>query len=255
MTEQTLLTIKDLFYRVKQFYYGTSEKTLSAAALTSGDAAEYIAALKDAARAVEEEGGSLPTDARAMLLAAVGYTKDAFLDKDFRKAGALAELGIQLCGVYSFPFLSRKRFFKLHLTPLREEYGEELFAEWEDAFLSAPDTRICLRPRFRRPKNDVHYYEEDSDGEMQRAHPALYTLFAILGGVLFVGAIALYLVLTTLLGLSGAWIFLGVFGAAACGMAFFSLLMSFIHQYFGHIPTAILLLFGVASVIVSVILL
>ena len=256
MTEQNIYILKDIFYRVKQFYFGTSDKTLSAASVSSGEATEYIAALRDAEQSLfgESEAG-MPKDADAMLLRAVLLIKEAFLDKSFRLAGDLAEAAVHLCGVYTFPFLSRERFMDKHLIPLREKHEVCFFEEEEAAFLAERDLRVRLRPVFHRPKHDAYYYEEDSDGEMSAAHPVLYSAFAVLGILLFVGALVGYGLLTHALSLFGAWVILGYIGAAALGVSLFSLLMAWIRQYMGHALTLTLLTGGGLCILISLLLL
>ncbi len=256
MTEQNVYALKDIFYRVKQFYFGTSDKTLSAASVSSGEATEYIAALKEAEKTLfEEREAAMPKDADAMLLRAVLLIKEAFLEKNFRLAGDLAEAAVHLCGVYTFPYLSRERFLEKHLIPLREKHEIPFFKEEEPLFLAERDAKIRLHPVFHRPHRDAYYYEEDSDSEMSAAHPFLYALFALCGVLLFVGAIVGYAVLTHALLLSGAWVILGFFGAAAVGVALFSLLMAWIRQYMGHTLTLTLLIGGVLCMLISLLLL
>ncbi len=256
MTESNLYILKDIFYRVKQFYFGTSDKTLSAASMTSGEASEYVAALKDAeAHLFSESDGSCPADADAMLLCATILIKDALKDKNFRMAGDIADTAVQLCGVYTFPFLSRKRFWEKHLLPLREKHEEAFFAEEESLFLAGADSKIRLRPVFHRPHHNSYYYEEDSDSEMAKAHPVLYLLFAALGILLFVGSIVGYGIWLSALSLSGAWCILGYFGAILFGISLFSLLMAWIRQYMGHILTFSALFIGLCAMLTSILLL
>ncbi len=256
MTEQNIYILKDLFYRVKQFYFGTSDKTLSAANMSSGEASEYIAALKEAEKDLfTENDGSCPDDADTMLLCALRLIKEALTEKNFRLAGDIADAAVHLSGVYTFPYLSRKRFFDKHLTPLREKHEQAFFSEEEALFLSGENTKIRLRPVFRRPHHADYYYEEDSDSEMAKAHPILYTLFAVMGILLFVGSIAAYGILTVALSLSGAWCILGYFGAILLGISLFSLLMAWIRQYMGHILTVSAFLIGLISITTSILLL
>ena len=48
MTEATALELKDLFFRIKQFYYGVGDRNESVTETTAGEASEYIAALRAA---------------------------------------------------------------------------------------------------------------------------------------------------------------------------------------------------------------
>lgn len=257
MTAQNVYVLKDIFYRVKQFYFGTSDKTLSAANMTSGEATEYIDALKNAEKTLfSETDGSCASDADAMLLRAVLLVKSALSEKNFRMAGDIADAAVHLSGVYTFPYLSRKRFWEKHLLPLREKHEEAFFAEEEALFLTQKDAKIKLTPVFHREKHGAYYYEEDSDGEMSAAHPVLYLLFAALGILLFAGSIIAYGVVTSaVLGLSGAWCILGYLGAALFGVSLFSLLMSFIRQYMGHALTVSAFAFGIAFMLISILLL
>lgn len=239
--ENTLFVLKDIFYRYRQFYYGSSDKTDSVARADAGEATEYIAELRRVCAALPNHAEGLPDDALPMLLRLCELMREALVAKHYRFAGALGDVGIRLCGVYGFPYLSRERFFEQMLIPLRAEFGEELFSEEEALFLSAPPVRTVLRPVFRRGRTEGHYYTADHDEEFRAAHPVLYGLFLGTGALLFLGCIALYLLLTNLwLPVLSGWTLLGVLGAAACGAALVSLVMSFIRQYMGHITTACL---------------
>ena len=96
MTEKQALALKDIFFRIKQFYYGVSDKPLSAANLTAGDSAEYIAALKtaEATLFLPSEGKETDKDAEGMLRTLCVETRTALSDKNIRLAGDLAVLGI-----------------------------------------------------------------------------------------------------------------------------------------------------------------
>ena len=252
MTEKHLFELKDLFFRVRQFYFGAGRDTLASAGVDKGETAEYVAALKKEEAAIGKEGEkTLAPDADEMLLYTVTLIKDALLSKDYRLAGDLAELGARLCGVYTFPAISRKRFFEKQIVPLREKHGDELFSELEERFLKEKNTSLVLKPSFSTRMRGARYYEEDSDAEMLEAHPVLYALFAVFGMLLFVGAIVLY---ALVLDGNGALDILGYLGAAAVGTGLFSLSAAFMHQYMGHKLTLSLFAVGAIFVALSVIL-
>ncbi len=238
--------LKDLFYRIKQFYYGSSERTETALAVSAGEVTEYVAALKNAAErcAVAED---LPADAPLLLSRTCMLLSEAFHDKNYRLAGDLADMGIRLLGVYFFPAMSRQQFVKKVLLPLREKHSDDILAEEEAAFLAAPNSRLLLRPCFSVPQTQGHYAEDDTDSGFFSAHPVLYVLFALLGALLFFGAIVGYAWFTgAVLSVTGAWILLGYLGSILFGIALFSLLMAWVRQYMGHTATLLLLGIGIA---------
>ena len=139
MTEKQAVTLKDIFFRIKQFYYGVSEKPLSAANMTAGEATEYIAALKEAedtlflsdgdqklsdgGRKLSDGDRQLSDDAEGMLRTLCEAVRSALAEKNIRLAGDLAALGVRLLGVYTFPYMSRRDFVRKCLVPLREKHG------------------------------------------------------------------------------------------------------------------------------------
>lgn len=253
MTEKSLYELKDLFFRVRQFYYGAGRDTLVSAGVDKGETAEYIAALAAAEKTLfgENEKNTLAPDADGMLLYTARTLASALKEKDYRLAGDLAEVGSRLCGVYVFPAISRKRFWKKQVLPLREKHSDALYAEQEEGFLKEKNTRLAFKPSFSSRMRGARYYDEDNDAEMLEAHPVLYALFAVFGMALFVGAILLY---ALFLGGNGAWDILGYLGAALFGVGLFSFSMAFIHQYMGHKLTLSLLFLGALFAALSVIL-
>ena len=189
MTEKQALALKDIFFRIKQFYYGVSDKPLSAANLTAGDSTEYIAALKTAEETLFEksEGKPLDEDADEMLRTLCVETRVALTDKNVRLAGDLSALGIRLIGVYTFPFMKRADFVRKCLIPLREKHEISLFEAEEAAFLSRTSLPFRLSPSFA--PREGRYYEDDADEALKTAHPILYALFVALGVLLFAGSI------------------------------------------------------------------
>ena len=253
MTEKRIYELKDLFFRIRQFYFGAGRDPLASIGVDKGETAEYVSALRRAEDGFgeKEEGKPLASDADAMLLYTVSHIKDALLSKNYRLAGDLAELGARLCGVYVFPAITRKRFLQKYLLPLREKHGDELFAELLPSFLKEKNTRLALVPSFSTRMRGARYYEEDSDAEMLEAHPVLYALFAVFGMLLFIGAIVAY---ALLLDGNGPLDILGFLGAAVFGVGLFSFPMAFIHQYMGHRMTFSLLGVGALFALLSVLL-
>lgn len=260
MREATVQNVKDLFFRVKQFYYGSAERTEVSLAVSAGEVTEYVTALKQAADACEAES-ALPQakheeDAPHMLARVCLLIVDALTERDYRLAGDLSEMGIRLVGVYGFPYLGRARFVKKVLAPLREKYALSLWEEEEKAFLSLPDAAFVLRPSFRAPREEGYYVNEDADDSLKAAHPILYFLFVLFGAVLFFGSMIGYAAVTALaLSLSGGFVLLGLLGSALLGVGLFSLLMAFAGQYFGHKPTFALLIGGALLMAISWVLL
>lgn len=260
MTEKTVQSVKDLFFRVKQFYYGSAERTEVSLAVSAGEVTEYVSALRQAAALCEaEEGASCEKyeeDAPRMLARMCLFTVEALEDRNYRLAGDLAEAGIRLVGVYRFPYLGRKRFVDKVLQPLRVKHELALLEEEEGAFLSLPDASFLFRPSFRTCREEGYYINEDTDDSLRVAHPLLYFVFVFLGALLFFGTIVGYVAFTALaLSLSGGLILLGLLGSALFGIGLFSLLMTFVRQYFGHKATLALLISGALLMALSWILL
>ena len=231
MTVAQAMELKDIFFRIKQFYYGVSDKPLSAASMTVGEATEYIAVLTDAERTLfaSVAGETLDADADEMLSVLCREIRSALVEKNVRLAGDLSALGVRLLGVYTFPYMSRRDFVKKCLIPLREKHEISLFADEEAAFLAAASHALRLSPAFSH--GEGHYYEDDADEALKVAHPVIYHLFVWLGILLFAGSIVGFGVLAgAALSLSSPWLILGYLGAAAFGIGVYGLLMAFVHQ-------------------------
>lgn len=245
--EKTLLALKELFSRIKQFYFGTGDKPLSAAQTDAGEATEYIAAIKEAEAALSSFTGE-----KGMLAETLRIVREALLDKNYRMAGDFSDAGVHLCGVYRFPCLGREKFFKRYVLPLRDKHCGDFYAAEEKDFLAGKNLFLRLSPSFVREKDTARYYTVDYDEEFHAAHPIYYALFVLLGLCLFVGAIVAFAVIShTVLPVSGAVIILGYFGAAGIGTALVSLTMSFIRQYMGHPLTVGAALFGTVALLVT----
>ena len=254
MTEKQAAELKDLFFRIKQFYFGMSDRTESAARMVAGESMEYIAALKTAEATLfgSGEGKALPADADETLLSVCTEIRLALGGKNIRLAGDLALLGIRLLGVYTFPYMGRARFVKKHLLPFREKHGVGYFTAWEAEFLAGKNAFFRLRPVFSH--SEGYYYEDDADEALSVAHPLLYRAFLLLGMLLFIGSVVGYGFLAGALSLSSGWLVLGYLGAAALGAGLFSLLLAWVRQYLGHLPTALLLGGGALIALLSLVL-
>ena len=255
MTEAQALALKDIFYRVKQFYYGVSEKPLSAANMTAGDSAEYIAAMKEAEATLflPDKGRQLPADAAPMLSHTCTLVREALVEKNVRLAGDLSALGLHLIGVYTFPSMGRARFWQHCMLPFREKHGADFYAAYEAEFLSGAPTALRLRPSFARAEG--RYYEDDADEGLKLAHPVLYWTFVVLGILCFFGSIVGFGFLAGAgLALSSPYLILGYLGAAAFGVGLYSLAMTFVRQYMGHLLTLLLGLGGLSAMIAAILL-
>ena len=257
MTEAKILSLKDLFFRIKQFYYGVSDKTESAADKTAGETADYVAALKEAEAGFAlpdgEEGRALPTDAEKMLRHLCALARTALVEKNVRLAGDLAALGIRLIGVYTFPSMGRRRFWEKCMLPFRDRHGEEYFAELEEEFLGGAPTALRLSPSFER--REGRYYEDDADEALKLAHPVLYYVFSALGALLFLGfVIGFGLVTRLVIGVSSPWLVMGYLGAAALSIGVYSLAMTLVRQYMGHFLTVLLSAGGALLIALSLFL-
>ena len=249
MEEKQLLAAKDVFCRIKQFYYGRREGLRVTAAEDVGKTADYLEALKALDLALADAKG----EAASLVLSCAEKIKEALKDKNFRLAGDLAHLGVRLCGVFDFPFFSRRRFYETVVLPLEDKHGILFFEDEGRAFLSGADIAPLLRPSFAKREESLRYADADADGDFALAHPWLYRLFTVLGLLALALPILLYAVFTR--ELIGAAKILGFLGAAAIGTALDSLLLSFVRQYMGHIATGALSLLGALLVGLSLLLL
>ena len=204
MEEKKILAVKDVFCRVKQFYYGVSDKRAALYVADTGRTAEYTKALRDLRgifTPAEQQG-----EAAGYLLACAEQIEEAFAERNFRLAGDLAEAGIRLCSVFDFPYFSRKRFYETVVSPLEERHGVSFFADGGKAFLAGKDKRIALRPVFTQRERHLHYSEENTDADFELAHPWLYRLFLVLGLLVFVLFLPLAAIVSSLLmGLHRSW--------------------------------------------------
>ena len=242
--------LRDLFYRIKQFYYGSAERTETSLAVSAGEVTEYVDALKRMEGECAAHTEELPADAPLLLSRTCALLREAFLDKNYRLAGDLADMGIRLLGVYFFPAMRRRQFVKKVLVPLRDKHMVDILAEEEAAFLALPDSRLLLRPCFSAVRTGGHYSDEDADSSFFGAHPLLYTLFALFGALLFFGAIVGYAWFTAaVMAVANAWVLLGYLGAILFGIGLFSVLMAWVRQYMGH--TATLLLLGIGAALMA----
>lgn len=257
MTEEKAFALKDLFFRIKQFYYGVSDKPSSAMDMTAGETTEYVAALREAEGTLfapdTDDHRALPADAPKMLLHLCALARAALIEKNVRLAGDLAALGIRLIGVYTFPNMGRRRFWDKCMLPFREKHGDEFFVELEAEFLAGRPTALRLSPSFAR--REGRYYEDDADEALKLSHPVLYTAFTLLGVLLFLGCVVGFgLVCRFLLGISSPWLVLGYLGAAAFGVGLYSLAMTFVRQYMGHFLTLLLTVGGLLCLTLSLVM-
>ncbi len=249
MEKRRLLAAKDVFCRIKQFYYGSREGLRVTAAEDVGKTADYLAALGTLEEAFRDAEG----ESARLVLSCADKIREALKDKNFRLAGDLAHLGVRLCGVFDFPFFSRRRFYETVVLPLEDKHGIAFFEDEGREFLAGKDVKPLLHPTFAKKEPSLRYADADADGDFALAHPWLYRLFTVLGLLLLALPILLYAVLTR--ELSGAAKILGFFGAAALGVSLDSLLLAFVRQYMGHIATALLAALGAALVGISLLLL
>lgn len=251
MTKERLYELKELFYRICQFYHGAGRDTIVGAGVDKGETTEYVLALAEAEKTCFGGEKELAADADEVLLYALLRIKMALKERDYRLAGDLSFTATRLCGVYDFPYLARRRFWTKEVLPLRDKHGDELFSEIERVFFAEGNTPFRLSPSFSTRLYGARYYDEDSDAQMKEAHPVLYTVFAVIGMLLFLGTILSYGVL---LGKGRALDILGYVGASLVGTGLFSVTMAFIRQYMGHKLTAVLFAVGAVFVLLASVL-
>ena len=105
-----------------------------------------------------------------------------------------------------------------------------------------------VKPHFTKkaPKNKWEYFLPESDEEFKRLHPVGYKFLVAAGlTVLFVPMLLYMAVVIFIDPAPNEWpVVLGLAGAFIVGTGFFNIVAAIIHQYLGHLFTAVCLLGG-----------
>ena len=146
-------------------------------------------------------------------------------------------------------YLGKRNLYSLRreMHAFRRKYGRDYFP-----FLRR------LSPRFTRkaPENSLEFFSREADADFKWLFPGVYRLLCLLGIAAIVLPMVGYLVCAVLLELPSEWpLLLGMAGAFVFGVGLFNLVAAWMHQYLGHLLTAVCLLGGGALTAWSFVLL
>ena len=138
--------------------------------------------------------------------------------------------------------------FRAEVKAFQKKYGKHYFP-----FINK------VRPHFTKkaPKNKWEYFSRASDENFKILHPVGYKLLCVIGIVALMLPQIMYLIYVIAINPApNEWtIMLGYIGAFAVGIGLFNIVAAWIHQYFGHLLTAVCLLGGTALIWLSMYLL
>lgn len=129
--------------------------------------------------------------------------------------------------------------FRKELKAFQKKYGKHYFA-----FINE------VKPHFTKkaPENKWEYFFADSDEDFKRLHPVGYNWLVCIGITALMLPQIIYLIYVN--GINPApneWtLILGYVGAFIIGIGLFNIVAAWIHQYLGHLLTAVCLLGGAA---------
>ena len=147
--------------------------------------------------------------------------------------------------------------FRKELKTFQKKYGKQYFAFIDE-----------VKPRFTKkaPKNKWEYFSLASDEDFKKLHPVGYKYLVSIGITVLllpfiVYSIYIFLIHTPIpmdasISASNFLAFiLGLIGSFAIGIGLFNIIAAWIHQYLGHLLTAVCLLGGTALTLFSLYLL
>ncbi len=147
--------------------------------------------------------------------------------------------------------------FRKELEAFRKKYGKHYFA-----FINE------VKPHFTKkaPKNKWKYFSADSDEDFKRLHPIGYKWLCGIAITALLLPFVIYsiyiflihppMLMDSLVSASDIIAFiLGLIGSFTVGIGLFNIVAAWIHQYFGHLLTAVCLLGGTALTLFSMYLL
>ncbi len=146
-------------------------------------------------------------------------------------------------------FMQRRNLysFRQEFEAFRRRYGERYFH-----FIYE------VRPLFTKksPKNKWDYFSPSSDVDFKLLHPVLYPVLATIGCVALILPILIYYICILAFSLPNEWpILLGLVGVVTFGVGLFNIVAAWLHQYLGHLLTAVCLIGGVVITALSMLLL
>ena len=134
--------------------------------------------------------------------------------------------------------------FRGELQDFQKKYGEHYFTFIKD-----------VKPHFTKkaPNNKWEFFSPSSDEDFKKLHPIGYKFLCALG--IFALMLPQVIYLAYIIAINPApnegWIMLGYVGTFIVGIGLFNIVAAWIHQYLGHLLTAICLLGGTALTFLS----
>lgn len=127
--------------------------------------------------------------------------------------------------------------FRSKFEKFRKKYGEDYFP-----FLKK------IYPEFstKAPKNKWEFFSPQSDEDFKRLHPVEYKVLCIVGVIALFAPMSIYLAYSAFIDPApGGWpIVIGFVGSFVMGIGFFNIVAAWIHQYLGHLLTAVCIVGG-----------
>ncbi len=147
-------------------------------------------------------------------------------------------------------YMQKRNLYSLRMEfkSFQRKYGKEYFP-----FISE------VKPHFTKkaPKNKWEYFSSHSDEDFKRLHPIGYYLFCGIGITALMLPQIIYIAYCFFINPApdGGALILGYVGAFIVGIGLFNVVAAWIHQYLGHLLTAVCLLGGTALTLFSMYLL
>ncbi len=145
-----------------------------------------------------------------------------------RTVEKMPQIALGTCNIYSFD---------KEITKFQNKYGDSYFPDFKKT-----------KPRFQKkaPKNIWYYFTMESDESFRRMHPVRYYLLCAIGIGLWM--LPSYLYVTYMESLetlrSEAWGIIGIVGTCMIGIGLYNIVAAWVHQYLGHVLTAVCFLGG-----------
>ena len=138
--------------------------------------------------------------------------------------------------------------FRRELKAFQKKYGKKYFPFIDE-----------VKPHFTKkaPKNKWEYFSPASDEDFKRLHPVGYKVLCLIGITALMLPQIVYIVYCLLINPApNEWtLMLGYVGTFVIGIGLFNIVAAWIHQYLGHLLTAVCLLGGTALTLFSMYLL
>jgi len=154
--------------------------------------------------------------------------------------------------IYHVPeiYMQERNLYSLRkdFKAFQKKYGKQYFAFIDE-----------VKPYFTKkaPKNKWEYFSAASDEDFKKLHPVGYTLLCLTGIIALILPQVIYLIYVIAIHPApNEWtIMLGYVGTFIVGIGLFNIVAAWIHQYLGHLLTAVCLLGGTALTLFSMYLL